>query len=144
MSFDSYDSYDNSDKSNKSNKSDKSEPINIKTTTLKINIKTNGDFETKEYDLIPFHPNMADLKDLSNNHFIFFPSFVKVTMKDLQKAGVGQDFPKVFMDLKKYIKLIKYVTSSDKEEDNTLIIDKSQVQNYAVSIGQNVMKDMIN
>jgi len=139
----SFDSYDKSHGRKNKNDDEKYQPINIKTTTLKINIKTNGDFETKEYDLIPFHPNMSDLRDLSNNHFIFFPSFVKITMKDLERAGVGQDFPNVFMNLKKYIQLIKYVTSPEREEDNTLIIDKSQVENYALSIGQNVMKDMM-
>ena len=143
MSFDSFDSSERSEKSKNKKGDEKYDPVIIKTTTLKINIKTNGDLETKEYDLIPFHPNMADLRDLSNNNFVFFPSFVKITMKDLQRAGVGQDFPNVFMNLKKYIKLIKYVTSPEREEDNTLIIDKSQVQNYALSIGQNAMKDMM-
>jgi len=143
MSFDSFDSSERSDRNKNKKGDEKYDPVIIKTTTLKINIKTNGDLETKEYDLIPFHPNMADLRDLSNNNFVFFPSFVKITMKDLQRAGVGQDFPNVFMNLKKYIKLIKYVTSPEREEDNTLIIDKSQVKNYALSIGQNAMKDMM-
>ena len=126
------------------NKKDKFEqPISIETTTLQINIKSTGDLITKDYDLIPFHPNMADLKDLSNNSFIFFPSFVKITMKDLEKAGVGNDFPKVFMNLDKYIKLIKYVTNPDKEEDNTLIIDKFQVKNYSISLAQNAISDLI-
>ena len=46
------------------------EPIKLDTTILKIDIKTNGDLITKEYDLIPFHPNMSDMKDLSNNNYI--------------------------------------------------------------------------
>jgi hypothetical protein len=120
-----------------------SEPINIKTTTLKINIKTIGDLETKEYDLIPFHPNMSDLIDLSNNNVIFFPSFIKITMKDLQRAGVGQDFPNIFMNLNKYVKLVKYVTSPEREEDNTLIIDKSQSKNNVLSIGEDMMSDFV-
>ena len=98
------------------------EPIKIKTTTLKINVKTTGDLITKEYDLIPFHPNMSDMKDLSNNNYILFPSFVKITMNDLKNAGVGQDYPKVFTQLDKYLKLIEYVTSSDHEDDNNIIV----------------------
>lgn len=98
------------------------EPIKIKTTTLKINVKTTGDLITKEYDLIPFHPNMSDMKDLSNNNYILFPSFVKITMNDLKNAGVGQDYQKVFTQLDKYLKLIEYVTSSDHEDDSNLIV----------------------
>ena len=143
MSLDKVNFSVNSELDKKSEKGEKYDPIIIKTTTLKINIKTNGDLETKEYDLIPFHPNMADLRDLSNNNVIFFPSFVKITMKDLQYAGVGEDYPNVFMNLKKYINLIKYVISPEREEDYTLIIDKSQVSNYALSIAQNSMKDLI-
>jgi hypothetical protein len=119
------------------------QPISVETTILKIDIKTTGDLITKQYDLIPFHPNMSDLKDLSNNNFIFFPSFVKITMKDLEKAGVGNDYQKVFMNLNTYVKLIKYVTGPDKEQDNTLIIDKQQVKNYAVSLAQNAISDFI-
>lgn len=122
---------------------DKPDIITIETTQLKINIKSTGDLTTKEFDLIPFHPNMADLRDLSNNSYILFPSFVKITMKDLKKAGVGEDYPKVFMNLDKYIKLIKYVTDPNKEEDYTLIIDKSQVKNYTVSLAQNAFSDLV-
>jgi len=119
------------------------ETIAIETTQLKINVKTTGDLITKDYDLIPFHPNMADLRDLSNNSYILFPSFIKITMKDLKKAGVGDDLPKAFMNLDKYIKLIKYVTSPEREEDFTLIVDKSQVKNYTVALAQNTMTDLI-
>jgi hypothetical protein len=111
------------------NTKDKYEPITIETTILKINVKTTGDLLTKEYDLIPFHPNMADLRDLSNNSYILFPSFVKITQKDLQKAGLGSDYPKLFTNLDKYIQLIKYVTGPEKEDDPTLLIDKSQSKN---------------
>jgi hypothetical protein len=117
--------------------------ITIDTTVLKINVKSTGDLITKDYDLIPFHPNMADLRDLSNNSYILFPSFIKITMKDLKKAGVGEDYPKVFMNLDKYIKLIKYVTGPEREEDFTLIIDKSQVKNYTVSLAQNALADLM-
>ena len=48
------------------------EPLKLETTILKIDVKTIGDLKTKDYDLIPFHPNMADIKDLSNNNYIFF------------------------------------------------------------------------
>lgn len=117
--------------------------ITIDTTTLKINIKSTGDLITKDYDLLPFHPNMADLRDLSNNSYILFPSFVKITMKDLKNAGVGEDYPKVFMNLDKYIKLIKYVTSPDRAEDFTLFIDKTQVKNYSIALAQNALTDLI-
>ena len=60
-------SYDNQNK-----KDIFEQPISVETTILKIDIKTTGDLITKQYDLIPFHPNMSDLKDLSNNNFIFF------------------------------------------------------------------------
>ena len=55
--------------------------ITIDTTQLKINVKSTGDLITKDYDLIPFHPNMADLRDLSNNSYILFPSFIKTITK---------------------------------------------------------------
>lgn len=126
-----------------SSKTKEKEPITIETTILKINIKTTGDLITKDYDLLPFHPNMADLRDLSNNSYILFPSFVKITMKDLQKAGLGSDYPKVFMDLDKYIKLIKYVTGPERDDDNTLLIDKTQVKNYTVSLAQNALTDLL-
>ena len=113
---------------------DKFDQIIIETTQIKVNVKTTGDLITKEYDLIPFHPNMSDLRDLSNNSYILFPSFVKITMKDLEKTDAGNDFPRVFLNLEKYIKLIKYVTSSEREEDYTLFIDKTQVKNYATSV----------
>ena len=73
--------------SKKEKDKDKYDEVIIETTQLKIDIKTTGDLITKEYDLLPFHPNMADLRDLSNNHYILFPSFIKITMKDLKKAG---------------------------------------------------------
>ena len=113
---------------------DKNDPIKIETTTLKLNIKTTGDFITKEYDLIPFHPNMADMKDLSNNNYILFPSFVKITLLDLKNAGVGQDYRKVFTTMDKYIQLIKYVTSANRKPDNSLIVDTSKIKNYAITL----------
>ena len=122
---------------------DKFDQIIIETTQLKIDIKTTGDLTTKEYDLLPFHPNMADLRDLSNNSYLLFPSFVKITMKDLKKAGVGEDYPKVFLNLEKYIKLIKYVTSQDREQDYTLFIDRAQVKNYASALMQNSLTDIL-
>jgi hypothetical protein len=122
---------------------DKFDQIIIETTQLKIDIKTTGDLTTKEYDLLPFHPNMADLRDLSNNSYLLFPSFVKITMKDLKKAGVGDDFAKVFLNLEKYIKLIKYVTSQDREQDYTLFIDRAQVKNYATALVQNSLTDIL-
>ena len=122
---------------------DKFDQIIIETTQLKVNVKTTGDLITKEYDLIPFHPNMSDLRDLSNNSYILFPSFVKITMKDLKKAGVGEDYPKVFLNLEKYIKLIKYVTSPEREVDYTLFIDKTQVTNYATALVQNSLTDLL-
>lgn len=112
----------------------KNEPLKIESTTFKINIRSTGDLKTKEYDLIPFHPNMADMSDLSNNNYILFPSFVKITMNDLKNAGVGQDYKKVFTTIDKYIRLIKYVTSPEKETDNALIVDPSQLKNYATTI----------
>ena len=122
---------------------DKFDQIIIETTQLKIDIKTIGDLTTKEYDLLPFHPNMADLRDLSNNSYLLFPSFVKITMKDLENAGVGEDYPKVFLNLEKYIKLIKYVTNPDRQEDYTLFIDRSQVKNYATALVQNSLTDIL-
>jgi hypothetical protein len=128
--------------SNDSKDKSELEPIAPETTILKINIKTTGDLITKEYDLIPFHPNMSDLRDLSNNSYMYFPSFVKITMKDLQKAGVGEDYPKIFLDLDKYVKLMKYVMSPEREEDNTLLTNTSQVKNYATSMSQSVMSGL--
>ena len=123
---------------------DKFEPIKLDTTILKINIKTTGDLLTKEYDLIPFHPNMSDMKDLSNNNYILFPSFVKITMKYLENAGIGQDYKKAFTHLDKYIELIKYMTKKDKdiEEDYTLLVDQSQYKNYAMSFVQDFTTDI--
>jgi len=116
----------------------------INTTTLKINVKTNGDFTTKEYDLIPFHPNMSDVIDVGKNkNFILFPSFVKITMKDLKKSGIGIDYQRAFLDLDKYIRLIKYVTDPDKEDDPTLIIDKSNIKQYTVSLAQNTLSGFL-
>ena len=123
---------------------DKFEPIKLDTTILKINIKTTGDLLTKEYDLIPFHPNMSDMKDLSNNNYILFPSFVKITMKYLENAGIGQDYKKAFTHLDKYILLIKYMTKKDKdiEEDYTLLVDQTQYKNYAMSFVQDFTTDI--
>ena len=116
----------------------------INTTTLKINVKTNGDFTTKEYDLIPFHPNMSDVIDVGKNkNFILFPSFVKITMKDLKKSGIGIDYQRAFLDLDKYIRLIKYVTDPDKEDDPTLIVDKSNIKQYTVSLAQNTLSGFL-
>lgn len=124
----------------------KVDPIKLDTTMLKINIKTNGDLLTKEYDLIPFHPNMADMVDLSNNNYILFPAFVKITMNYLKKAGVGQDYKKVFTNLEKYIQLIKFVTKPNKEidEDFTLLVDQTQFKNYSMSFVQDFTSDVTN
>ena len=128
----------------KTSKEDKeSEPISINTTIIKISVKTTGDLKTKEYDLIPFHPNMSDLQDLSNNSYILFPSFVKISINDLQKAGAGSDYPSIFMNLDKYIKLIKYVTNPDKEEDHTLLTNRSQLKNYSMSLIQNSASELM-
>ena len=126
--------------------SDKYEPIKLETTILKIDIKSNGDLITKEFDLLPFHPNMSDMKDLSNNNYILFPSFVKITMSYLQNAGIGQDYKKAFTDLEKYIKLIKFVTNPNKEmdEDFTLLVDQTQYKNYAMSFVQDFTSDITN
>jgi hypothetical protein len=126
---------------------DKVEPIKLETTILKIDIKTNGDLITKEFDLIPFHPNMSDIKDLSNNNYILFPSFVKITMNYLKNAGVGQDYRKVFTNLEKYIKLIKFITQEvieikNLDEDFTLLVDQTQYKNYAMSMVQDFTSDI--
>jgi hypothetical protein len=122
------------------------EPLKLDTTLLKIDVKTEGDLTTKEYDLIPFHPNMADMKDLSNNNYILFPSFIKITMNDLKKSGAvgtGQDYKKIFTNLEKFINLIKYVTRSNKsEEDYTLLVDQTQFKNYALSFVQDFTSDI--
>jgi hypothetical protein len=125
---------------------DKYEPIKLDTTILKIDIKSNGDLITKEFDLLPFHPNMSDMKDLSNNNYILFPSFVKITMNYLKQAGIGQDYKKAFTDLDKYIKLIKFVTKPDKEvdEDFTLLVDQTQYKNFAMSFVQDFTSDITN
>ena len=134
--------------SEKASGPDKNDPIKIDTTTLKINIKTTGDFITKEYDLIPFHPNMADMKDLSNNNYILFPSFVKITMKNLKESGAlgnGQDYKKIFTNLEKFINLIKYVTRPNRmneEEDFTLLVDQTQYKNYAMSFVKDFTSDI--
>ena len=129
--------------SDKKDSSGKFEPLKIETTTLKIEVKSLGDLTTKEYDLIPFHPNMADMKDLSNNHYILFPSFIKITMKDLKKAGVGDDYKKVFTNLEKFVILIKYVTSPEREEDFSLIVDQTKAKNYAMSMLQDLASDVV-
>ena len=109
------------------------EPVKPDTTLLKIDIKADGDLKTKEYDLIPFHPNMSDMKDLSNNSYILFPSFVKITMKDLQNSTAVQDYKKVFTSLDKFITLINYVTKADKEIDDTLLVNEKQfVQDFTL------------
>jgi hypothetical protein len=128
----------------KSSSIDKYEPINLDTTILKINVKTNGDLITKEYDLIPFHPNMSDMKDLSNNNYILFPSFVKVTMDYLKNAGVGNDYRKVFTQLDKYIDLMKFLTKPHKEvdDDYTLLVDQTEYKNYAMSFVQDFTTDI--
>ena len=125
-----------------SDKSSTYEPLKVETTTMKFSIKTTGDLITKEYDLIPFHPNMADMRDLSNNNYILFPSFVKITMNDLKRAGVGQDYMKVFTTIRLYIELIRYVTSSRREEDYSLIVDPSQIKNYSMGLAQNAVKSI--
>jgi hypothetical protein len=131
--------------SSKSSK-DTFEPLKVETTLLKIELKTFGDIVTKEYDLIPFHPNMADMKDLSNNNYILFPSFVKITMTDLKKSGAignGQDYKKIFTNLEKFINLIKYVTRPNKEdEDFTLLVDQTQYKNYAMSFVKDFTSDI--
>ena len=131
----------NRDKGKKGNKNDNKRDIPIiNTTTLKINVKTTGDLTTKEYDLIPFHPNMSDVKDIpKNKNYILFPSFVKITMKDLKDSGIGTDYQIAFLDLDKYIRVIKYVTDPEKEYDPTLLVDKSDIKNYTVSFGQNAL-----
>jgi len=123
---------------------EKVEPIKLDTTILKIEVKTNGDLLTKEFDLIPFHPNMSDMKDLSNNNYILFPSFVKVTMNYLKQAGVGQDFRKVFTNLEKYIQLIRFLTHPNKEvdEDFTLLVDQTKYKDYALSFVQDFTSDI--
>ena len=131
--------------SSKSSK-DTFEPLKVETTLLKIELKTFGDIVTKEYDLIPFHPNMADMKDLSNNNYILFPSFVKITMTDLKKSGAlgnGQDYKKIFTNLEKFINLIKYVTRPNKEEEDfTLLVDQTQYKNYAMSFVKDFTSDI--
>jgi len=131
----------NRDKGKKGNKNDNKRDIPIiNTTTLKINVKTIGDLTTKEYDLIPFHPNMSEVKDITKNkNYILFPSFVKITMKDLKQAGIGTDYQTAFLDLDKYIRVIKYVTAPEKEYDPTLLVDKSDIKNYTVSLAQNAL-----
>jgi hypothetical protein len=108
----------------------------INYTTLKIELEATGDVTTK-IDLIPFHPNMADLKDLSNNNYILFNDHVKITMNDLKNASnkyptiLGNNFPKIFTTFTKYKKLIEYV-SNEKEHipDDTLLINSSQRSDY--------------
>lgn len=129
--------------SDKKDSSGNFEPLKIETTTLKIEVKSAGDLTTKEYDLIPFHPNMADMKDLSNNNYILFPSFIKITMKDLKQAGVGDDYKKVFTNLEKFVILIKYVTSPEREEDFSLIVDQTKAKNYAMSMLQDLASDVV-
>ena len=119
------------------------EPIKLDTTILKIDVKTKGDLITKDYDLIPFHPNMSDIKDLSNNNYIFFPTFAKITMNDLKNAKVGTNYLKVFTSLDKYLKLVEYIASDARETDNTLIVDQSRAKQYAMSILEDITGDVV-
>jgi hypothetical protein len=119
------------------------EPLKLETTILKIDVKTIGDLKTKDYDLIPFHPNMADIKDLSNNNYIFFPTFAKITMNDLKRAQIGTNYLKIFTSLDKYLKLVEYIASDERETDNTLIVDQSQAKQYAVSFLEDITGDVV-
>jgi hypothetical protein len=118
---------------------------NINTTTLVIKVKTTGDLTTKEYDLIPFHPNMADVINVNKNkNYILFPSFVKITMNDLKNTGgIGTDYQQAFLNLDDYIKVIQYVINPNKTDDPTLIVHKSDIKNYAVSFAQNALSGFL-
>jgi len=142
---------DNNNNNNNNSSSDEKKNDNqIDTTTLQINIKALGDLTTKEYDLIPFHPNMLDINDINKEKkYIFFPSFVKITMNDLNNFIKSNDDDKkvdlrnVFMDLDKYLNFIKYVIDPNKEDDPTLIIEKSNIKNYTISLGQSTLSNFI-
>ena len=119
------------------------EPIKLDTTILKINVLTKGDLITKDYDPIPFHPNMADIKDLSNNNYIFFPTFEKITEKDLSRAKLGDNKLKMFTSLDYYLQLVKYIASPDRETDNSLLVDQSKAKQYALSVLEDITGDVV-
>ena len=96
--------------------------VNIDTTTLRISIKTTGDFTTEMYDYIPFHPNMVDIKDLDHNNYILFPDYIKITMRQLKRSEMNKNLMKNFTSIKDFIKLIKYAASKDKESDDKLLV----------------------
>jgi hypothetical protein len=87
---------------------------------------------------------MSDIKDLSNNNYIFFPTFSKITMMDLKRAKVGTNYSKVFTSLERYLKLIKYIASDQRETDNTLLVDQSKAKQYALSILEDITGDVVN
>ena len=120
------------------------EPIKLDTTILKINVLTKGDLITKDYDPIPFHPNMADIKDLSNNNYIFFPTFEKITKTDLSRAKLGDNKLKMFTSLDYYLQLVKYIASPDRETDNSLLVDQSKAKQYALSVLEDITGDVVN
>jgi hypothetical protein len=120
------------------------EPIKLDTTILKINVLTKGDLITKDYDPIPFHPNMADIKDLSNNNYIFFPTFEKITKTDLSRAKLGDNKLKMFTSLDYYLQLVKYIASPDRETDNSLLVDQSKAKQYAFSVLEDITGDVVN
>jgi len=105
----------------------------IKNTELKIKIKTNGALKTYDNLPIPFHPNMVDMKDLKNNKKILFTDLMKITKKDLENASkstdskysIGEDLKKVFTTLDLYTKLLTYITSKDRENDDSLIVEQT-------------------
>ena len=86
---------------------------------------------------------MSDIKDLSNNNYIFFPTFAKITMNDIKKAKVGSNYLKVFTTLDKYLKLVEYIASDERETDNTLIVDQSKAKQYALSILEDITGDVV-
>jgi hypothetical protein len=102
----------------------------IDTTVLKIKIKTIGDLKTLENLPIPFHPNMVTMPDLKNNSYILFTDLVKITKKDLENASkskddnsnIGKDFKQVFNSVEKFTKLLNYISSTERELDDSLIV----------------------
>jgi hypothetical protein len=124
----------------------RSQSARNETYTINILLNVQGDFTTKKYDPLPFHPNMTTKRNAYPAGIIMFVPIIALKEKDvIAEVGVANDYKSVFTAREKFAVMLKHVIKRDKSRyllNNNDLEEKNQNYIRIVSENLNLIKDV--
>lgn len=124
----------------------RSQSARNETYTVNILLNVQGDFITKKYDPLPFHPNMTTKRNAYPAGIIMFVPIIAFKEKDvIAEVGVDNDYKSVFTSREKFALMLKHVLKRDKSRylvNNNDLEEKNQNYTRIVYENLNLIKEV--